>query len=88
MTDQPALVAWRGNRRAVWLCLEEKEWDVLESRGARIDATYITPAVNALMPSAKAGWWWWIASPRGVYRDLAPADAGRLPGVLRLRGRG
>ena len=22
------------------------------------------------------------------YRDLAPADAGRLPGVLRLRGRG
>jgi 4-amino-4-deoxy-L-arabinose transferase-like glycosyltransferase len=88
MTDQPALVAWKGERRAVWLCLEEREWDRLEGRGGRIDATYITPTVNALLPASKAAWWWWIASPRGVYRELAPADTGRLPGVLRLRGRG
>jgi 4-amino-4-deoxy-L-arabinose transferase-like glycosyltransferase len=88
MTDQPALVAWKGGRRAVWLCQDEKDWDVIESRGGRIDATYVTPTVNALMPASKAGWWWWIASPRGVYRDLSPVDAGRLPGVLRVRGRG
>ena len=88
MTDQPALVAWKGRRRAVWLCLEEREWDLLEARGGRIDVTYITPTVNALLPASRAAWWLWIASPRGVYRDLSPADAGRLPGVLRLRGRG
>jgi 4-amino-4-deoxy-L-arabinose transferase-like glycosyltransferase len=88
MTDQPALVAWKGERRAVWLPLEEGEWDRIEARGGRIDVTYITPMVNALLPASKASWWWWIASPRGVYRDLTPADAGRLPGVLRLKGRG
>jgi len=82
-------VAWKGGRRAVWLCQEEKEWDLIESRaGARIDVTYVTPAVTALLPTTRAAWWWWIASPRGVYRDLSPVDSGRLPGVLRLRGRG
>lgn len=88
LTDQPAMVAWKGGRRAVWLPQEEKDWDLLESRGGRIDATYVTPNVSVLMPASRAGWWWWIASPRGVYRDLAPVDGGRLPGVLRLRGRG
>jgi 4-amino-4-deoxy-L-arabinose transferase-like glycosyltransferase len=84
MTDQPALVAWRGQRRAVWLCLEEKEWDQIESRGGPITATYVTPSLGATLPNAKTGWWWWISSPRGIYRDLAPVES-RLPGVLRLR---
>jgi hypothetical protein len=85
MTDQPALVAWKGQRRAVWLCLEEKEWDQIEARGGPITATYVTPALTATVPSAKSGWWWWISSPRGIYRDLAPVESSRLPGVLRLR---
>lgn len=84
MTDQPALVAWRGQRRAVWLCLEEKEWDQIEARGGPITATYVTPSLGTSVPSVKAGWWWWISSPRGIYRDLAPVET-RLPGVLRLR---
>jgi hypothetical protein len=85
MTDQPALVAWRGERRAVWLCLEEKDWDQIEAGGGPITATYMTPAAAGMVPSVKAGWWWWISSPRGIYRDLAPVEAARLPGVLRLR---
>lgn len=85
MTDQPALVAWRGQRRAVWLCLEEKDWDQIEARGGPITATYMTPAAAGMVPSVKAGWWWWISSPRGIYRDLAPVEAARLPGVLRIR---
>jgi len=84
MTDQPALVAWRGQRRAVWLCLEEKEWDQIEARGGPITATYVTPSLSATLPNVKSGWWWWISSPRGIYRDLAPVES-RLPGVLRLR---
>jgi hypothetical protein len=85
MTDQPALVAWRGQRRAVWLCLEEADWDRIEAGGGPITATYVTPSYAAMVPSIKAGWWWWIGSPRGIYRDLAPVEAVRLPGVLRLR---
>lgn len=87
MTDQPAVVSWRANRRAVWLPLEEKEWDAIEARGGPVTATYVSPAVVNLLPNSKAGWWWWIGSPRGVYRDLAPVEAPKLPGVLRLRGR-
>lgn len=85
ITDQPARVAWAGRRRAVWLCLLETEWGQIEAGGDRIDASYITPAVATLEGAARAGWWEWIASPHGIYRDLAPIDATPLPGVLRLR---
>lgn len=88
MTDQPALVAWRGQRRALWLCFEEKDWSDIEARSGPIDATYVSPSAATMLPTAKAGWWWWISSPRGIFRDLAPVEASRLPGVLRLRSKG
>jgi 4-amino-4-deoxy-L-arabinose transferase-like glycosyltransferase len=85
MTDQPALVAWRGPRRAVWLCLEERDWEEIEARGGPITATYVSPSVPQLAAGLRAGWWWWISAPRGVYRGLAPVEASRLPGVMRVK---
>lgn len=85
MTDQPAFVAWYGQRRAVWLCSDEGVWDTLIGRGGTIDATYITPAAGNLTAGERGGWWWWIASPRGVYRNLAPVDPMPPRGVLRVR---
>jgi 4-amino-4-deoxy-L-arabinose transferase-like glycosyltransferase len=88
MTDQPAFVAWYGQRRAVWLCSDETVWDAIVDRGGAIDATYVTPAVTGLLNAERGGWWWWITSPRGVYRDLAPVDPMPPRGVLRVRGKG
>lgn len=87
ITDQPAAVAWKAGRRAVWLCQDEKEWDLIERGGGRIDAAYLSPSAPALVPASKAGWWWWLASPRGIYRGLSPVESPGIPGVVRLRGR-
>ena len=43
LTDQPAFVAWYAQRRSVWLFMDEKAWDRIESKGGTIDAAYITP---------------------------------------------
>lgn len=88
MTDQPAVIAWAGKHPAVWLCLQEGEWDQIEAGGGRIDAAYVSPAVASLPSAPRASWWGWIASPRGVYRNLVPVDAAPLPGALRLRSGG
>jgi hypothetical protein len=88
MTDQPAFVAWYGQRRSVWLCSDEAVWDAIMDFGGTIDATYVTPSVAGLLNAERGGWWWWITSPRGVYRDLVPADPMPQGGVLRVRGKG
>lgn len=85
LTDQPSAVAWAGRRRAVWLCLEESDWVQIEAAGRRIDATYVSPSVVSNPTAARAAWWAWIASPRGIYRDLVPVDATPLPGAFRRR---
>jgi hypothetical protein len=88
MTDQPAFMAWHGERRALWLCLEERDWDALEGRGVSVGATYLTSGAASAMSAGNVGWLWWILSPWGVYRDLVPADPPLPRGLLRIRSKG
>lgn len=85
MTDQPAFAAWRLDRPSVMLCRGEDDWDALENTCGPVDAAYVTPAVSRLEPRERSLWWFWVSSPRGTYRGLAPADPMPAGGTLRLR---
>jgi 4-amino-4-deoxy-L-arabinose transferase-like glycosyltransferase len=85
MTDQPALVAWYADRRAVWLCQREEDWLGLERTVGPVDATYLTPGIAQMAPAEQGDWWFWLTSPRGVYQGLAPAERRPPTGVLKVR---
>jgi hypothetical protein len=87
MTDQPALVAWYADRRAVWLCQRAEDWAGMERNVGPVDATYLTPAINQIDPEEQSDWWFWLASPEGIYRGLAPAKKRPPVGMLRVRRR-
>ena len=85
VTDRPALMAWRGERRALWLPWRDKDWDRIESVCGPVDAAYVTPGLAAVPPGERAAWWVWLVSPRGVYRDLGPAGPTPNGGACRIR---
>ena len=85
MTDQPAAVAWYGHRTALMLCQHESELDQLERLFGPVEAMAVTPAIMHFSPQERGDWWQWIASPRGVYRGLAPAREMPANTLLRIR---
>ena len=84
LTDQPAEVAWRLQRPALWLCEKEEDLDRFQIVTGPIKGVYVSPAVATLFQQESSDWWVWIISPRGVYRGLVPVANSPLPGVLRL----
>jgi len=88
LTDQPALVAWYGQREGIWLCQEESSLDALERALGPIDAAYVTSGLARVPPEERGAWWVWLAAPVGVYRGLAPAELALRDGVLRVRQTG
>ena len=85
MTDQPFPVAWWGERKAVWLLQQEEDWERLERTAGPVDAVYITPALDRMLPTERGEWWFWLSSPKGNYRDFELVTAAETFGVLRLR---
>lgn len=87
LTDQPALVAWHGKRRAIWLPQSEGDLDALERTLGPVDAAYLTSGLALMPPEEKSAWWMWLAAPTGVYRGLAPTGLSLSGAVLRVRQR-
>ncbi|MDH7571191.1 MAG: hypothetical protein QHJ73_16565, partial [Armatimonadota bacterium] len=85
VSDEPALVAWYGERRAVWLPREVGDFDLLQQGAGKVDAAYISRQPTAARPRDKGDWWFWLAVPHGVYRDLVPVGLIPPEGVLRVR---
>ena len=84
LTDVPAFVTWYLQRPALLLCQHEADWVELEKQTGKIAGIYLSPAVSELPPRERGNWWVWIASQRGVYRDLAMTPNSPWPGRLRL----
>ena len=84
LTDNPALIAWYGNRRALMLPREEKELDTIEQGIAPVNAIYITTNIRDVIEREKTQWWGWINSPVGTYRGFAPSPRAPRHAVLRL----
>jgi hypothetical protein len=85
VSDEPALVAWYGERRAVWLPREVGDFDLLQQGAGKVDAAYISRQPTAARPRDKGDWWFWLAVPHGVYRDLVPVGLIPPEGGLRVR---
>jgi hypothetical protein len=84
MSDNPALVAWYGGRRALMLPRDEKDLDLIENIAGPLGAIYITANLRETIELEKTRWWVWINSPIGVYRGLEPAAGAPRYAVLRL----
>jgi hypothetical protein len=84
LTDNPALIAWYGDRRALMLPREEKELDIIEQVIGPIDAMYMTTNIRDTIEREKTQWWGWINSPVGTYRGFAPSPRAPRYAVLRL----
>jgi hypothetical protein len=85
MTNRPGPVAWYGNRRAVWLCQRQEDWEILERTVGPVEATYILPGLTQMPPDPQREWWVGLALPRGVYQGLVLAPEQPPRGVLRVR---
>lgn len=81
MTDQPALVAWYGNRCALSLLTKESDWQHLPTLGASPAAVFLVGPVPADAPD----WWSWLASPRGTYRGLVPVVPSSSGATLKVQ---
>jgi hypothetical protein len=84
LTDNPALIAWYGDRRALMLPREEKELDIIEQVIGPVGAIYITTNIRDTIEREKTQWWGWLNSPVGQYRGLAPSPRAPRYAVLRL----
>jgi hypothetical protein len=85
LTDQPHLVAWYAERRALWLPQREQDLETVERLLGPVDAAYVTPGMARLPAEEQGSWWFWLSAPAGVYRGLALADPMPAGAVLRLR---
>jgi hypothetical protein len=86
LTDQPAVLAWYTDRRAIWLPQREEDLDFIEKYFGAVDAAYVSPAIGAVPVDEWGAWWTWVATPQGIYHDLAVVEPGTASsGVLRLR---
>ena len=86
LTDQPALVTWYTNRRAMTLCQREDDLVNLEKRFGPVHAIYVTTPTTLLADAETGLWWPWVISARGIYHGLAPTRQPGMPGRLRLTG--
>ncbi len=85
LTDQPALVAWFANRRAVYLPQTEEGMGAIEKTAGKVSASYVTPAVYQLPQIEQSTWWYWLVLPDGVYRGLEPSEPRLANAVFRVR---
>lgn len=83
-TDAAAFVAWHLNRPAVLLPHREADLAELEKRTGAPAAIYLSPSLAACSPREVGDWWFWAASPRGVYRGTTVAWNSPKLGLLRL----
>ena len=84
LTDAPAFVAWYLDRPALLLCQRETDLTELEKKTGKIAGIYLSPALANLSLPERGEWWIWMASSRGLYRDLELVPNSPLPGLLRL----
>lgn len=68
LTDAPWLVAWYGERAAVWLPQREEDLDAMLEQGARFDWIYLF-LTRSIQP-AEAGDWWSDIIQEGGWRDF------------------
>lgn len=85
MTDQPALLAWYGQRRALWLPQREEDLTLLEKFTGPVDAAWITPAALQVPPEERGTWWFWLTTPQSSYHGLALAPSMPPGAMLWLR---
>ncbi len=86
LTNQPELVAWYARRPAIWLPQREEDLLTLEKTFDPLPASYMVSAgPRAYRPDEPGGWWFWLATVRGVYRGLELSTPVPTEGILRIR---
>jgi tetratricopeptide (TPR) repeat protein len=76
MTDQPALVAWYGKRRALWLFQNEQDLRDFQQQVRPLDAALVNPSWLARLPDEqRPDWWQWLAAPAGQFEGLSPVPS-------------
>jgi hypothetical protein len=85
MTDVPWLVAWHGDRPAVWLTQEASEWRLLEKKtGQPLSWLYFSQYRGLLATDGVADWWGEaVQSPSG-YEQFLPHPS-QAPGEVVLK---
>jgi hypothetical protein len=85
ITDQPALVAWYGERRAVWLPQREEDLAAIERAFGPVDGAYVTANIAAIPLEERGDWWIWLMETQGTFRGLVPAPSQPPDAILRVR---
>lgn len=85
LTDQPELVAWHTDRRAIWLPQREQDLVTMEQTFGAADATLVSKAAAQLPLGQRGDWWYWVTVPTGVYRGLAVVEPSPPNAILRVR---
>jgi hypothetical protein len=72
VTDQPAMVAWRADRPALWLPQQEEDLTTIETSVAPLAGAYLTGASTRIPQAERGAWWFWLASGQGRFHGLVP----------------